>query len=139
MYIRRTIATAFVALILGYGSAHACPCGEYSWMGMCLPEVPGNYNCGNPPPPPPPPRQNPNNYYVVHRYFCKDLSDNRDQGTCDITTYGASCSQAAGNQGPYIQQLGGDPCKRCGNNISTPYKYWSGSPDPITGGACQGW
>jgi hypothetical protein len=56
---------SFLALTV---AAHACPCGFYSSFGMCLPEMPGNVNCGHPPPPP---RQTPSTSSAPTSFFAQ--------------------------------------------------------------------
>jgi hypothetical protein len=72
-------------------------------------------------------------YSVTHRYICSDNS------TCDISTSGSSCQEAASNQNNAVQEDGGDPCQHCGvNAVYTPYRNLIRT-ESITGGACQGW
>lgn len=73
------------------------------------------------------------NFSVTHRYNCSD------QSSCDVTSYGPSCQQAANNQVGAVQQDGGDPCRHCGPTADwTLYRSWV-STENITGGDCQGW
>jgi hypothetical protein len=78
-----------------------------------------------------------NEYYVVYRYMCLH-EDNSDAGSCDVTTRGNSCQQAAGAQQSVVASAGGDPCKRC-SGVADLEKHWSGTADHIQGGPCQGW
>jgi hypothetical protein len=91
----------------------------------------------NPPPAPtyiPP--QVPAPYYVIYRYVCRGITDNSDQGSCDVTTRAQSCQAAAAAQ-PYNTRAY-DPCKNCISNVYDNTRYWADTTT-IQGGPCQGW
>ena len=74
------------------------------------------------------------NYYVISRYYCVDVDDSEDSGSCDVTTQANSCQEAYNEQRRDVQSRG-DVCRFCTHIVDNTQRY-SGQMDWIHGGSC---
>src|SRR5262249_8159140 len=107
--MKTLLVPAAIALAVSISSvgAYACPENQSEGLfGWCYPDINPQspqevlipYCWGSPqdcrsdaphappPAPAPTPQASANQYYVVYRYFCRGVTDNTDQGSCDVTT-----------------------------------------------------
>jgi hypothetical protein len=79
----------------------------------------------------------PGSYSIVRRYYCKDVNDHSDRGSCDITVNSTSCQAAMDGIQKQFSSVP-DPCRFC-SGVTDNTKYYSGNSEYIQGGACEGW
>jgi len=78
-----------------------------------------------------------NRYYVTGRYSCVSVRDGSSRGTCDVTTWASSCSQARREHERDISSRG-DVCQHCVKGQTDRTRRRSGEPRKwIHGGSCR--
>lgn len=77
------------------------------------------------------------NYYVTGRYACVSVQDGSSRGTCDVTTWANSCSEARSAHERDIRSRG-DVCQHCVKGQTDRTRRRSGEPRKwIHGGPCR--
>lgn len=73
--------------------------------------------------------------YVKKRYYCVDVNNGSDAGSCTVKGMGATCHDALSSHDEKVRKSGGDPCKYCANSLDkskkTKRSKW------IHGGPCK--
>lgn len=136
LFAKNLFAMAFVSVAVAN-------CGI---VGLCTNDcgpgwVHGSADCGcmqvsKPNPTTPQPVAAANDHYIVRRYFCEDVADRSDRGSCDVTVNAKTCPEARQQINNQLSQVG-DPCRVCAN-ITDASRKWKSTSQDIQDGPCRG-